>query len=140
MLYNYLGKEFNPENPEDMLRLTEEVFDDLSTDDQVCYWNDYCGLNNKHDNWIYPMEELEDILEGVTGYEVLTRSIVDLENFNSAHDYFTFTIYGLTSSNDIYDLQSPLDEEGFMEFILKKIEANPYNYDVEIDDDEDNEE
>lgn len=136
MLYNYCGKRYDSEIPEDRLSLAEEVYCGLPSEDQGAYWNDWCDENNMSDSRVYSMDELEFFLEGVSAYEVLTGSVVDLENFNSAHDWFSDSIYGLTSSNDIYDLQSPLDEEGFEEFLFKKIEAHPYNFNVDADEDD----
>lgn len=79
----------------------EEVLNGLSTEDIVSAWNEYQQANNYEDELI-PMYELDDYFCGCTVTEFLGK--IDMDEFDLNDDYFRYTIYGIASVSDVFDV------------------------------------
>ncbi len=77
----------------------KEVLDGLSTSDLVQVHNAYCENDRNMDDYIYRMEEFDEIMDGSTPWEV-ARAAYYSGKFCPAHDYFWFNGYGNLESAD----------------------------------------
>lgn len=75
--------------------------------------NNYCINQTCMEDYIYSMEELNEVVQG-TASEVLRQ--IDHEDFNLDDEYFIDTIYGYRSFT--YDFDSYIDFERLAEYIL----------------------
>lgn len=105
--------------------LITEVLDNLYDSSLVCVWNDYCDSVNYCDDKVYCMNELDELC----GNESLTSFLnnLDIGNFDLNDDYFYFSIWGLRSLSDIYDVIQ-IDE--MVDYIIDTDET----FDLDIDD------
>lgn len=60
-------------------------------------WDGFLG-----DDRVYDMSELDELLYGKSPLEII--EMVDGNNFSTSDDYFQFTMYGLESTDDKYDV------------------------------------
>lgn len=77
----------------------ENVLQEMSTQDIVAIHNSYCDSSNNMDDWIYNMEEFDEIMSGVSPWEI-ARSCYFGEDFNPCCDYFRFNGYANLESFD----------------------------------------
>lgn len=70
----------------------------------------------------YSMEEFDDYLGDMKPWDVARA--VTFGDFNAAHDYFRFNVYGNLESTDYPDLDSNITVDDVME----EIDSIPYNY------------
>ncbi len=77
----------------------KEVLKGLPTAALVSVHNEYCEANSDMDNYIYSMEEFDEILSGYTPWEV-ARACYYSGKFCPAHDYFWYNGYGNLVSDD----------------------------------------
>lgn len=101
------------------LDYVSEVFNNLSKREQVSYWNAYCEDANYMDDIIYTMDVVQEDLENRTAWELLTRSIVNMDCFNANDEWAISTIYGWKSSDDPNDLVDWFDDEQFLEWLYE---------------------
>lgn len=97
------------------------------TPELVARWNEYCDENNMMDDYIYSMDEFDEIMGGMTPLEIAQRIFYGHE-FNPNHDYFWFNGYANLESSDWTNQYCPID--------LSVLEDE----DIEEDEDVDNEE
>lgn len=71
----------------------------LSTSDLVSVHNEYCEANSDMDNYIYRMDEFDEVMSGCSPWEV-ARACYYSGKFCPAHDYFWFNGYGNCESDD----------------------------------------
>lgn len=80
-------------------------------------WSGFLG-----DDRVYDMSELNDLLCGKSPLEII--EMVDGNNFSTSDDYFQFTMYGLESTDDKYDVYgSNYGAEGVLDELI-----NEYNH------------
>ena len=65
-------------------------------------YNEKCAEWNYDDNYIYNMQEFDDVLYGYKPSEVASE--ICSTGFNPCDDYFTFTAYGCESSDFLENL------------------------------------
>ena len=99
--------------------MREKLYDILNemNDDIVPVWNEYCDNSGYYDDRIEYMDSLDDLLFGRTATEILNE--VD-RDFNVRDDYFRFTIYGMESFSDPYDV---VDVDDLADYIIKNEET-----------------
>lgn len=74
------------------------VLENLPYSDAVSAWNAYCDAMGYSDDLVFPMEELDDFLQGMTPWEITRAAFYG--DFCPAHDYFWFNGYGNLVSGD----------------------------------------
>lgn len=62
-------------------------------------WDGFLG-----DDRVYDMSELDELLYGKSPSEII--EMVEDNNFSTSDDYFQFTMYGVESTDDKYDVYS----------------------------------
>ena len=67
-------------------------------------WEEYCEDNRYDDDRVYYMDFLEDYICGMSAFEAFKMGADNGEYFNLNDDYFQFTIYGIKSFSDIFDV------------------------------------
>lgn len=104
-----------------------DVLSDLSEDDLISVWNEYCDANNYVDDRIYYMSELDDVY----GYGVFDNSPItdiidtirdDFNDFDTSCDYFGVTMYGYESF-DSPDSFSGFDINDLCKYIVDNDDA-----------------
>lgn len=103
----------------DLLEYVAECFGNLAEYQQVSYWNAYCEDENYLDDIIYSMDIVQEDLENRTAWELLTRSIVDMDSFNVNDEWAVSTIYGWKSADDPYDLVGWAAEDSFLAWLYE---------------------
>ena len=78
-----------------------EVLQDLGAHEFVSVWNEYCDANNYVDDRLYSMSEFDEQFQNSTPLEIIKALG---ENFDVDDDWFAYTIYGVDSSGDPFDL------------------------------------
>jgi len=81
----------------------KETIENMGVDDIVVLHNNYCEDCNYMDDYIYSMEDLDELLNGHTPLEVLDAVAAD---FNSNDTYIQGGVYGFKSFS--------YDTEGFI--------------------------
>ena len=76
-----------------------EALNDMSTAELVFTHNEYCEAAGYMDNWIYSMDEFDDIMSGQSPWEI-ARCAYYSGKFCPAHDWFWFNGYGNLESSD----------------------------------------
>lgn len=125
----------------DKLERVKEAIEALDNASAVSVWNEYCNEAGYMDNYIYSMEEFDEIMSGSSPWEV-ARACYYSGNFCPAHDYFWFNGYANCESSDFpaLDKESPFYVDDLAEWIVDN--DNPlYNDDIrEALEDEDEDE
>ena len=76
-----------------------EALNDMSTAELVFTHNEYCEAAGYMDDWIYSMDEFDDIMSGQSPWEI-ARCAYYSGKFCPAHDWFWFNGYGNLESAD----------------------------------------
>ena len=76
-----------------------EALNDMSAAELVFTHNEYCEAAGYMDNWIYSMDEFDDIMSGQSPWEI-ARCAYYSGKFCPAHDWFWFNGYGNLESSD----------------------------------------
>lgn len=76
----------------------KEALEAMDTSDIISIHNEYCNAANFPDNYIYCMDEFDDIMQGRTPWEIARCCYYD--DFCPAHDYFRFNGYANLESFD----------------------------------------
>jgi hypothetical protein len=108
----------------------EEVLATKGTEDIVEIHNEYCRAINSMDDWIYSMDEIDEILYGEEPHRILLMQFNGHE-FNPNDDYFYFNGYGnLESFNNFEDWNSNVYISDIARYIVSS--GNDFGcYDIE---------
>ena len=133
MLLKYDDIVYDTENDDYFQALIEEVLTDMADDTLVNLWNAFCDKSNYPEEHVYSMGELEDYLmmTDTSAYDVIVGDVVDFECFSCGEDYFIDSLYGLRSSNSLWDLVDFDGYPDFNDFIGELIKDRPWKYDCE---------
>lgn len=83
----------------DRYGMIKDVLESMDTMDIINIHNRYCEESNNMDDYIYSMEEFDEIMNGMTPWEV-ARACFYGHEFCPAHDYFRFNGYANLESFD----------------------------------------
>lgn len=114
-----------------------KAIENLSNDEAVSLWQNYCNESNRMDDYIYSMEEFDEIMGNMKPWDV-ARACYYSGNFCPAHDYFWFNGYANCESSDFpsLDRKSPFDASEIAQYVIDN-EDSLYCDDIqEILDDE----
>lgn len=108
----------------------QEVIEDMSTSDLVSLWNEYTNESGRMDDYIYSMDEFDEVMEGYKPWEV-ARAAYYSGKFCPAHDYFWFNGYANLESSDFpSESDSPIYIKELVTFIIENENAL-YNDEVQ---------
>ena len=93
-----------------------EYIDSMSVDKKIALHNTYCDAANCVDDFIYTMDEMEEILEGVDKWELVR--MVQFGEFDCTKDFWGFNGYGNLDSYNAWEL--PIYAEDIADYILLK--------------------
>ena len=105
----------------------KETLENMDTAELVYAHNSYCDATNSMDDYIYNMDEFDEILSGMTPWEV-ARAAYYSGKFCPAHDYFWFNGYGNLESDDFTQRIIYIDD--IAEYIDRN-EDSLYNDDIQ---------
>lgn len=78
--------------------MLEDVIYDMSNDDLLYLYNEYCDYTNCYEDRLYFMEDFNEVCEGMTPYDVVLS--VQLGDFRTNDRYFLINGYGNFKSFD----------------------------------------
>lgn len=95
-----------------------EAIENLSSDEAVSLWNEYCSEDNRMDDYIYSMNEFDEIMGDMKPWDVARTCFYG--DFCPAHDYFWFNGYANLESSDFpsMDDKSPFYAKEIAEWIV----------------------
>ena len=114
-----------------------DCIDGMDTDEKIALHNAYCDAANCMDDYIYNMEELEEVLDGVDKWELVR--MIRFGNFDFMKEFWSFNGYGNLDSYSAWEL--PIFASDIANYILSEEDALGNEELQEIldeDDDEDN--
>lgn len=79
--------------------MIKELLDNMCDDELIAIHNEYCSSSNNMDDYIYRMEEFDEIMQNYTPWE-LARCCYFGKEFNPCHEYFQFNGYANLESAD----------------------------------------
>lgn len=77
----------------------KETLDGMGTAELIAVHDNYCDASGNMDDYIYNMDEFDEICAGMTPWKV-ARAAYCSGKFCPAHDYFWFNGYGNLESDD----------------------------------------
>ena len=89
--------------------IVENAVDNLSENELLNIWNDYCDDNNYYDDRVYYVDELDELCYSMKPTEIISR-YGNLDGF----EYFTDGVY-TEGSNDLLDL---IDYGALIDYII----------------------
>lgn len=125
----------------DIQEKIKEVIEEMTENEKISLWGNYCNEDSRMDDYIYSMEEFDEIFSGSLPWEI-ARTCYYSGNFCPAHDYFWFNGYGNAESSDFpsLDSKSPFYIDEIVSYIVDN-ENSLYNDDIQaaLDEREDQE-
>lgn len=117
-----------------------EAIENLSSDEAVSLWNEYCSEDGRMDDYIYSMNEFDEIMGNMTPSDVARTCYYG--EFCPADDYFWFNGYANLESSDFpsMDNKSPFYAKELATWIIKNENALYCDEIQEILDEDDEEE
>lgn len=101
----------------------QEIIESMDISDLVSLWNDYTVESNRMDDYIYPMDEFDEVMECYTPWQV-ARAAYYSGKFCPAHDYFWFNAYANLESSDFpSESDSPIYIKELVTFISENKNA-----------------
>ena len=79
----------------------KEFLQDLDDEELKQIWNDYCNANSYSDDFVYDMDEFDDIMSNSTPTDIVNR--IFYGDFKPCHEYFSFNGYANLVSSDYLD-------------------------------------
>lgn len=98
----------------------KEILDDMDISELVAIHNEWCDAAGYMDNWIYPMDEFDEIMDGQSPWEIVRAAFFG--EFNPTRDYFWFNGYANLESGDGW-VDLPIDTSDIADFIVKNEES-----------------
>ena len=88
----------------------------MGIDEKLALHNAYCDAANCMDDWIYTMDELEEILDGVDKWELVR--MIRFGDFDFMKDFWGFNGYGNLDSYNAWEL--PIFASDIADYILQE--------------------
>lgn len=99
----------------------KKIIEEMNVEGKVALWDDYCSADNRYNDWIYFMEEFDEIMEGKNPWEIARSCFFG--DFNPTHAYFWFNAYENLESNDWIDgAASPFYIDQLVDYIIENEE------------------
>ena len=101
----------------------QEIIENMDISDLVSLWNEYTVESNRMDDYIYPMDEFDEVMENYTPWQI-ARAAYYSGKFCPAHDYFWFNGYANLESSDFpSESDSPIYIKELVTFISENKNA-----------------
>ena len=115
-----------------------DYINSMNAEEIVELHNRYCEAASYYDDYVFSMDELDEILYGRTPTDILLMSFHG--SFNPHHSFFWFNGYGNLESAD-YMSGTPIYVEDIADYILSKEDSlgNDKIQEILDEEDEDNE-
>lgn len=109
----------------------------MDADEKIALHNAYCDAANCMDDYIYEMEELEEVLDGVEKWELV--NMIRFGDFDFMKDFWKVNGYGNLDSYGAWEL--PIFASDIADYILSEEDAlgNDKVQKILDEEDEDNE-
>jgi hypothetical protein len=118
IIYTYQQKTLEVFKMEERIK---EIIEKMSTEDKVALWNEYCDSTNRTDDWVYSMEEFDEIMSGRKPWDIVRTCYYG--DLNPTHEYFWFNGYANLESDDWIDGEkSPFDIDELVYYIVENEE------------------
>lgn len=115
-----------------------EALNNMDTSDVVSVWNEYCSATDNMDDYVYAMEEFDEIMHDSEPSEIARACFYG--DFRPCDDYFRFNVYANIESFDSWEEDtSPISAEEIAEYCAENEDAL-YCTEIEEALDEDDEE
>lgn len=88
----------------------------MDTDEKIALHNAYCDAANCMDDYIYKMDELEEVLDGVEKWELVR--MIRFGNFDFMKEFWQVNGYGNLDSYGAWDL--PIFASDIADYILSE--------------------
>lgn len=111
----------------DKRQLIIDTIDELSTDELIYLWREYCSETSRFDDEIFSSDDFDELLSGQSVGWIMNR--VYYGDYNPTADYWTFDGYGNIKSIFAYELSDYIDTEEIADFILEN-DNSLYNDDI----------
>lgn len=99
----------------------KEIIEEMSTEDKVELWNEYCDSEYRFDDRIYSMEEFNEIMSGREPLDIAMTCYFG--DFDPTHKYFWFNGYAnLESAYGIDGEKSPFYIDDLVDYIVENEE------------------
>lgn len=99
----------------------KEIIKEMSTEDKVALWNEYCDSEYRFDDRIYFMEDFDEIMSGREPLDIARTCYFG--DFDPTHEYFWFNGYAnLESDYDIDGEKSPFCIDELVDYIVENEE------------------
>lgn len=86
----------------------EEYINNLSNDEKMMMWNEYCDMVNAGDNYIYSMDGFDELMNDTDPWEIARAAFFG--DFNPTREYWRFNAYGNLESSDYPEDWMYIDE------------------------------
>lgn len=95
-----------------------DAIENLSNNEAVSLWNEYCNESNHMDDYIYGMNEFDEIMGDMKPWDVVRACFYG--NFCPADNYFWFNGYANLESSDFpsKDSKSPIYAKEIAKWIV----------------------
>lgn len=93
-----------------------EYINDMGVEEKIALHNAYCDAANCMDDCIYSMDEMEEILDGVDTWKLV--SMMRYGNFDFKDDFWQINGYGNLDSCNAWEL--PIYAEDIADYILSE--------------------
>lgn len=119
----------------------KKAFYDLYDDEKITLLNEYLGNVNYTDNMVYSMDDIDEVLYGITPGEIIQLALYGgrfnfkQDSFNPNDEYFSFDGYGNLVSISGYELRYYCDL-----YLDDMIDAGALEHLIDDDDEEEEEE
>jgi hypothetical protein len=100
----------------EMKKKLVDYINGMDTDEKIALHNAYCDAANCMDDYIYNMEELEEVLDGVDKWELVR--MIRFGDFDFMKDFWQVNGYGNLDSYGAWEL--PIFESDIANYILSE--------------------
>ena len=109
----------------------------MGVEEKIALHNTYCDAANCMDDYIYTMDDMEEVLDGVDKWELVR--MVQFGNFDCTKEFWGFNGYGNLVSYNAWEL--PIYAKDIADYILSEEDSlgNDEIQEILDEEDEDNE-
>ena len=100
----------------------KEFLQDLDDEELKQIWNDYCDANSYSDDFVYDMDEFDEIMSNSEPTDIANK--IFYGDFNPNHNYFCFNGYANLVSSDYLDDLIHIDD--LAEYIYNNQDEQSY--------------
>ena len=105
-------------NEETLRQEITGIFEDMTENELISYWNEYCYNNSYYEDVIHYQYEFDDLCSGMSPLEI--AEMVNGADVNG-NEYFYDSIYGLEVGDCLDDL--PVDIDTLVDYCIDSYEG-----------------